>query len=533
MKKVFLLALFWGAILMTMILSRPVSAQEEIAEDLSETEILEGEILPTAISPQIKANAGQDQNVATQRKVLFDASNSLLAPENLNVIYEWDFGDGHKAYGIDVIHIYEEPGNYRVKLKMAAERLDLESEDEIFVTVYNDLVVMITDKDPEDPAMQTITQFAAQKGVLIVPIVHQPGEAEFTGLEKLTRKLLDASLDIKKANIIITWTSSSVGLDALAKLGQQSENIQDLSFENKAIITVTDQGFGLVSRVAQTTFDILRPEIMLVTNQDALESVIETHTPQKIIPILRARGFEFHRVGVHSQRTIEKLTPWNFASYAISFMINRGVPTDTILLILMLPIVATIIAFARQILGIKAFGIYIPSVVALAFVATGIKYGLAIFILILVSGTLIRLVLQKIRMLHLPRIAIVLTIVSIVILTMLAEGALNNRTGLIAVSIFPMLIMIILVEQFVNVQVEKGARTAIKLTIETLILSVVCYFIVTWQTLRTLVIAYPELIFITILLNFALGKWTGLRVSEYIRFRRVIRTLGHQKEKEK
>ena len=207
-------------------------------------------------------------------------------------------------------------------------------------------------------------------------------------------------------------------------------------------------------------------------------------------------------------------------------MINKGVPANTILLILMLPVVATIIAFARQILGIKAFGIYIPSVVALSFVATGLKYGLVIFILILAFGTLVRLFLQKVKMLHLPRIAIVLTLVSIAILGMLAEGAYHARTGLIAVSIFPMLIMIILAEQFVNVQTEKGARTAIKLTLETLILSIVCYFIVTWQTLRTLMIAYPEIIFITIVLNFALGRWTGLRVSEYFRFRKVIRVIA-------
>lgn len=508
--------------------SSQISFAQEEEESLPLLE--QEEILQTQIAPKIEANAGKDQNVATQRKVLFDASGSLITPENLDITYLWDFGDGEKASGIDVIHIYDEPGNYRVKLKIAGA--GLESEDEIFVSVYNDLLVMITDKNVESPELEYFTRYAAQKGVLIVPIHYEPGEAEYTGLEKLTRKLVESSPDIKKADIIITWTSTSVGLDALAKLGQQTENIEELSFAGKAIVDITDKGFGLGARVAQTTFDILQPEIMLLTREEALESIIEVRTPQKIIPTLRTQGIEFKTVGIHSQRSIEKMTPWNFASYAVNFMINKGVPANTILLILMLPIVATIIAFARQILGIKAFGIYIPSVVALSFVATGLKYGFAIFILIIVFGTLIRLVLQKVRMLHLPRIAIVLTLVSIAILAMLAEGAYHNRTGLIAVSIFPMLIMIILVEQFVNVQVEKGARTAVKLTIETLILSIICYFIVTWQTLRTLIIAYPELIFATVVLNFALGKWTGLRISEYFRFRRVIKKMASKKEEQ-
>lgn len=486
------------------------------------------EILPTQVTPQIQANAGKDQNVAIQRKVLFDASASPITPEDLEIVYEWDFGDGAYAQGVDVIHIYNEPGNYRVKLKIRGG--GVESEDEIIVSVYNDLLVMITDKSEEDPELQYLTQYAVQKGLLIIPLQYEPGEVEYMGLEKLTRKLSEASPDIKKSNIIITWTSSSVGLDALAKLGQQTETLEELSFNNKAIVAITDKSFGLGARVAQTTFDILQPEIMVLTREEALEYIIQAQIPSKIIPLLRIQGIEFKTVGVHSQRTIDKLTPWNFASYAVNFMINKGVPTNTILLILMLPLVATIIAFARQILGIKAFGIYIPSVVALSFVATGLKYGLAIFVLIIVFGTLMRLILQKIRMLHLPRIAIVLTLVSMAILAMLAEGAYHSRTGLIAVSIFPMLIMIILVEQFVNVQAEKGARTAIKLTIETLILSVICYFIVTWETLRTLVIAYPEVIFITIVLNFALGKWTGLRVSEYFRFRKLIKVMAKKKE---
>jgi len=490
----------------------------------------EGQILPVQISPQIKANAGEDQNVATQRKVLFDASGSVVTPKDLEVNYEWDFGDGEKGEGVDVIHIYNKPGNYRVKLKMTAG--NLESEDEIFVTVYNDLLVMITDKTLDDPELKSLTQYAAQRGILIIPIQYEGNDTEYIGLEKLTQKLTESSADLKKSNIIITWTSSLAGLEALAKLGQQTEQIEDLSFSNKTIVAIMDKGFGIASRVAQSTFDILKPEVVLLTRKEALPSIIETRNPQDIIPTIRTQGIEFQTVGIHSQRTLNKLAPWNFASYAVNFMINRGVPTNTILLILMLPLVATIIAFARQILGIKAFGIYIPSVVALSFVATGLKYGLAVFLLILIFGTLVRLVLQKIKMLHLPRIAIVLTLVSIAILAMLAEGAYHNRTGLIAVSIFPMLIMIMLVEQFVNVQVDKGARTAVKLTLETLILSIICYFIVTWQTLRTLIIAYPELIFITIILNFALGRWTGLRISEYFRFRKVIKAIAQKKKEE-
>ncbi len=58
-------------------------------------------------------------------------------------------------------------------------------------------------------------------------------------------------------------------------------------------------------------------------------------------------------------------------------MINQGVSEEAIILLLMLPIVATIIAFSRQVIGIKGFGIYTPLIISFAFLATGLKYGLA------------------------------------------------------------------------------------------------------------------------------------------------------------
>ena len=205
-------------------------------------------------------------------------------------------------------------------------------------------------------------------------------------------------------------------------------------------------------------------------------------------------------------------------------MISQGVPQETIVLLLMLPIVATIIAFARQIIGIKGFGIYTPLIIAFAFLATGLKYGLAFFVVILLVGTLMRLLVKKFRLLYLPRMAIVLNIVALAILILFLIGAYTEQKGLILAPVFAILIMITLVEKFVVAQIEQGARGAIILTTETLILSVVCYWIASWSWLQNLVLLYPVwIILISIVANIFLGKWTGLRLSEYFRFREVIK----------
>lgn len=207
-------------------------------------------------------------------------------------------------------------------------------------------------------------------------------------------------------------------------------------------------------------------------------------------------------------------------------MIVNGVPKETVILLLMLPIVATVIAFARQVIGIKGFGIYTPLIITFAFLSTGLKYGLVFFAAILITGSFIRFIVKRFRLLYLPRIAIVLTFVALAIFIVFFAGARAGRNGMINVSIFAILIMITLVEKFVAAQIERGAQRAITLTIETLILSVACYWIASWPILQNIVAIIPFwTILICIIINVFLGKWTGLRLSEYFRFRQVIKNI--------
>lgn len=210
----------------------------------------------------------------------------------------------------------------------------------------------------------------------------------------------------------------------------------------------------------------------------------------------------------------------------ILFFIQKGLPFETVILLLMLPVIATFIALLRQVVGVKAFGIYTPLIVTFAFLATnGLKYGITIFISVIVTGMLMRFILKPFRLLYLPRVAIMLTAVAILTLGVLTLGGDLHRTGLAAVSIFPILIMITIVEKFVAVQIEKGTRAAVMLATETLFISIIGFFIASSEILIRLIASAPWLILFTVPVNIAIGKWTGLRLSEYLRFKEIIKNL--------
>lgn len=217
-------------------------------------------------------------------------------------------------------------------------------------------------------------------------------------------------------------------------------------------------------------------------------------------------------------------------SYFIQKIVEFGVPQETILQILMLPVVVSFIAFARQVIGIKGFGIYITSLIAFGFVATKLKYGLVIFLIVLLSATFLRFILKKIKILYFSRIALVLIGICLVILFIFFLGKYLKIEGLRTISIFPILVIILLSEYFITVQFEKGIKEALYLTFETLILTIISYFIVQSKALGNFLLNYPFFSFAFLaIFNFLLGKWTGLRLSEYIRFRRLISFLRSQK----
>ncbi|HOX10408.1 MAG TPA: 7TM domain-containing protein [Candidatus Moranbacteria bacterium] len=210
----------------------------------------------------------------------------------------------------------------------------------------------------------------------------------------------------------------------------------------------------------------------------------------------------------------------------VSYFVSQGMPLETVKLLLMLPIIVTLIAFFRQVIGIKAFGIYTPAIVTFAFLAfQQLRYGVLVFVSVILLGMIMRFVLKELRILYLPRVAITLSVIAIAILVLLGFGGAMQRTGLASISIFPILIMVTLVEKFVATQIEKGNKAAVILAVETLVISIAGYYLASWPLLIKSVVAFPWIVLFTIPINIALGKWGGLRISEYFRFRQVLKNI--------
>lgn len=218
--------------------------------------------------------------------------------------------------------------------------------------------------------------------------------------------------------------------------------------------------------------------------------------------------------------------PQNPVKYAIRGAVSSGVPANTIVLLLLLPFIAFVIAFTRNIIGIRGFGIFLPAALSVVLVATGPIVGLGIFMIIVAVSTAVRLTLRKLKLKlqYLPRMAFILWAVVLGVLGVLFAAPIIKSGDIANVSIFAVLILVLLAEDFIRVQLGKSAKTALSLTFETLVLALISFFFLTLKPLQEFMLLNPEISLIGIaVLDLLLGKYTGLRVMEYYRFRKLIK----------
>jgi hypothetical protein len=159
---------------------------------------------------------------------------------------------------------------------------------------------------------------------------------------------------------------------------------------------------------------------------------------------------------------------------------------------------------------------------SIIFLTIGIIAGMILLAAIVLASTVARVLLKKVRIMQLPKMALSIFVVAIFIFVALV---LSGTYGLITVkdlSIFPVLLLILLGERVVALQLERNVSETITITFITLVLGIMGFFLLAFVPLREMVLLYPETIFLLIPINIAVGRYFGLRLVEYYRFRQII-----------
>jgi len=256
-----------------------------------------------------------------------------------------------------------------------------------------------------------------------------------------------------------------------------------------------------------------------------LEATAQTETKEKIPPLTESTEEVKGRLeSILESQQLEPLGITNFLKYAIRKAVSQNIPPNTIVLIFLLPVIATLITVFRYVVGSVGFGVFTPVMISVAFIATGLGPGLVLFLVVLLIANLARFILKKIRVHFLPRMSLLLWLICSGVFVLLFLGPQLGFESVTDISIFPILIVILLVENFIEVLIGKSRREAWQMTWQTLLVAILGYFLLNWQFLQSLVLLNPEMVLsLVLLVNILIGRYSGLRLLEYRRFRSIIK----------
>ncbi len=241
-----------------------------------------------------------------------------------------------------------------------------------------------------------------------------------------------------------------------------------------------------------------------------------THTPgiqfDYAYQINQVNHISFLKMNAEEVRELSNISLWS--------IVEKGLmPQNALNLLLLLPIGGLLVAFLRNVVGVKTFGVFLPVLIAFSLMHTGFISGTILFVGLILLVGLISYPFDKIGLLYTPKLVISLSIMVGLMIIATVIGIQYDIAWLTTLTFFPTIILTIAAERFSRATVEDGYKMAIDKLFQTLLATAVCYWLLSWPWLPSILIIFPECILLIIAIAMLLGRYIGIRWTEFYRFR--------------
>ncbi|MEF2175168.1 MAG: 7TM domain-containing protein [Candidatus Absconditabacteria bacterium] len=444
--------------------------------------------------------------------------NTLSGSKELkikNVVYELYKDDvlAETLTGGKYLHNFVNPGKFYLKVNFEDEN-DCNFELEKDIHVYKGFVYYLGDAVNElDLGLENNFE---KSGLLFNKLILSNNsifiENEFAG------KMQQDTETLKSSNIIIINNKNFSSI--FQALGSLAKN-EEYNFSDKKIFVISELNENFMKRLLARNYKNLgNSKIYIVNNTFLLNFLTSISLGKEADELSYLQKFSI------SYHESPKYLP---LSYLIDLLIYNGFPSVLISFILTLCIGALVISIFRQIIGFSIFGIYSPLLFAVSISVIGIKFSFLLLFVAFLSTIITRIFTSKVYLLSSAKISlniILYFIISIVVLSINSIFNLNIIDLSIfndAYIIFPIIFLIITAEKVFHEGFNIFSKGWWFSFIEFLFVSGVVYYIISRVSLKYVLISYPEIIFLIIIINIYVGRFTGLQLLEYFRFMPLIK----------
>ena len=217
----------------------------------------------------------------------------------------------------------------------------------------------------------------------------------------------------------------------------------------------------------------------------------------------------------------------------LEYLAYSGVSYQFLGFLLLLSVVALIFNILKQIIGLDTFSVYYPLLFAIIVSQMGYTFSLVFAALAVISVIVSNAITNRIQLLVNAKKAF---LISMYIFLLLAAMGVDNvfEIGIFNYTIFQNSVAIVgifailfIMERLID-GIKFFSKSGILELFRYAVIIAIVVAIFSSRSLQYFLISYPDVIFLIVIANLLVGRYTGLQVVEYFRFSPVLRNISEE-----
>ncbi len=195
--------------------------------------------------------------------------------------------------------------------------------------------------------------------------------------------------------------------------------------------------------------------------------------------------------------------------------LNRLSPDDreNLGILLLMPLGILITEILRQIVGVRTYGTFTPTLLALAVVHVDLKLAMIIFLIVTIIGISIRSLLPLLHLKRTPLLSVVFTLVVLSMAFIISFLHYLDPEIDSVVVLLPVVILTMLIDRIYAVMDQRKFHTAMLRLFWTITAALFSLFVLLQSDLGQVLVSYPELHALTLAIIILIGTGSTLNLT--------------------
>lgn len=393
----------------------------------------------------------------------------------------------------------------------------------IKVLVYEKVIPLIISGDTQKWELESYIQTASENWVYLFPIWPlTKSDLELTHIYSSLEKFW--TVKWTKSNYVAIWWSRDFIFDVLSKINREF-SISGETYPNLKIVWISGYNLIILNKYL-TNFlngkDWI--EKMIILWEDAKFSIFKQINFDWVLAYVQENKQNHIDVSLSQNKINNRL----FVSQFINNLSNVWYSNDDIYIFLIIPLIFSFIIIFKHIIGFSPIWYVLPLFITLTMLKLGIWFGSIMILGFLTLNITISFFTNKFNLLYSPKMTMFLSINIFFIIWFIDFLISFNLITLNLQDILFFILFVIINERFVNILISKDISEYKMSFIYTFLIAFISLWILSINNVKIFLLSYPEILILNIPLQFLIWRFTWLRITEYFRFKEIIKTIEEE-----